>query len=69
MESDMREKLQNEKSMLLLTSRNLIKDVETKTTNAKVYEIELAKLQQAYRKHAVNIQESGNIVDERIKIA
>lgn len=46
MEKDLKEKVENEKSMMMLTSRSLIKEAEIKNTNAKFYEEELRKLRQ-----------------------
>lgn len=38
MEKDMKEKIDNEKSMMMLTSRSLIKEAEVKDSNVKFYE-------------------------------
>ena len=37
METDFKEKIENERSMMLLTSQNMIKEVESKTSGNKFY--------------------------------
>lgn len=44
LEKSMAEKLENERSALLITSQNLIRDAEIKNSNVKFYEDELRKL-------------------------
>lgn len=46
MEKDMKERLENERSAMLLTSKSLIRGAELKNTNVKFYEEELRKLRQ-----------------------
>ena len=44
LEKSMNEKIENQRSALLITSQNLIRDAELKSSNAKFYEDELRKL-------------------------
>ena len=45
-EKNMKDKLDNEKSMMMITSQQLLKDNEIKNENVKFYEEELRKLRQ-----------------------
>jgi DNA repair exonuclease SbcCD ATPase subunit len=68
-EKDWKEKLENEKSMMMLTSRSLIKEAELKNNNAKFYEEELRKLRQLLEIQAQEVEDSERNVEEKIKMA
>lgn len=46
MENDFREKIENEKSLMLMTSRSFLKEAELKENNNKFLEEEVRKLRQ-----------------------
>ena len=46
MEAEFKEKLDNEKSVMLMTSRSFLKEAEFKDTNNKFLEEEIRKLRQ-----------------------
>lgn len=46
LESDFKEKLENEKSLMLMTSRSFLKEAEVKNNNNKFLEEEIRKLRQ-----------------------
>ena len=68
-ESSMKEKLENEKSMMIFTSKNFIKQVEVKTANNKFYEEELRKLRHLLDIQANELEQSEKNVEEKIKLA
>ena len=46
LEKNVKDKLENEKSMMMITSQQLLKEGEIKNENVKFYEEELRKLRQ-----------------------
>ena len=60
MEAEFKEKLDNEKSMMLMTSKSFIKDNEIKSTNNKFLEEEIRKLRQL-----MDLQNKENEYSER----
>ena len=46
MEGDFKDKLDNEKSLMLVTSKSFMKEAEAKNSNQKFYEEEIRKLRQ-----------------------
>lgn len=46
LENDFKEKLENEKSLMLMTSRSFLKEAEVKNSNNKFLEEEIRKLRQ-----------------------
>lgn len=55
--------------MMMLTSRNFIKENEAKNNNIRFYEEQLRKLRQLLEIQAQEVEESERNVEEKIKLA
>ena len=69
METELKDKLENERSIMLMTSKSFIKETELKNNNVKFYEEELRKLRQLLDVQAMETAISEKNVEEKIKIA
>ena len=68
-ESDFKDKLEGEKSIMLMTSRSIIKEAENKTQNHKFLEEELRKLRQLLELQNQENENSERALEEKIAVA
>lgn len=69
LESDFKEKLENEKSLMLMTSRSFLKEAEVKNSNNKFLEEEIRKLRQLMDLQTRENENAERAVEEKILAA
>lgn len=69
LESDFKEKLENEKSLMLMTSRSFLKEAEVKNNNNKFLEEEIRKLRQLMDLQTRENENAERAVEEKILAA
>ena len=69
MEGDFKDKLDNEKSLMLVTSKSFMKEAEAKNSNQKFYEEEIRKLRQLMDLQSRENQHAEKAVEQKIMAA